>query len=625
MTKQEIYETIDLTKILDDIEQGKALSMSLPNDGYLFMDRPLPFLCVYRLPSEGLDHIRHKLDGTEASYLVVPGEFREVHRDLLQRIAEKLSDKFGAFLILEMWTSPPDAGAPLYPAIEIMGPADQMPGTVKGFKEALEEINFSIGRLQVTATDSPYRHPPGMRPLLDKEDMKTHGILLLGMEIKAFFVNPETNEPYPIYLRSFRRQMSQALKKAFFNFIRLQTTYEVIHFHRLGTTSIDEKVWEIDREIISIANRFRFLWLVTPTNSQEAWEDFQQNKCLVDPVFHYRMMPVNPERIKRDLYNICVEDVSDPTLAYFFRDKREELVKMLNMLSDRNTPDFLHSSMQVYGGVSEELLDIAQGMLTAIPVDRPQEDTEYVDAAAFLQRSQEELAYLQEQYPELEGEAKISKDVSGIMVSQGTLYISDNYRIRRKRMEALIQHEIGTHVLTYWNGRAQPLHQLYSGVPGYESLQEGLAVLSEFLVGGLTNARLRILAARVVSVRMMTDGASFCETYSLLINKYQFSQKQAFNISTRVYRGGGLTKDAVYLRGLIEVLKYLREGNDLELLLIGKIRPDYLPLIQELITRDILRSAPLRPRYLKEPNEGVQNRLKQLRKGANVFSLINHL
>lgn len=624
MTTIEKYKSIDQSAALEDIVNSRAISMGLPKGGYLFMDRPLPYLCVYRLPSEGLDHIRYKLDGTEASYLVIPGEFTKEHRELLLKIAETLSAKFGAFLVLEIWTSEPDRQSAIDPAINMIGPSDHMPGTVEGFVDALSEIKFSIGGLKVEVTDSPYRHPPGMRALLKKEELKKYGILSLGMEIKSFFINPETGEPYPIYLRSFRRQLSKSLKKAFFNFIRLQTTYEVIDFHRLGTTQIDDKVWEIDREIVSIGSQFRFLWLVTPTNSQEAWEQFEKCKFQKDPVFHYRIMPVNPEKIKRDLYNICIEDVQDPTLAYFFRDKREELVKMLNMLSDRNTPNFLYSSLQVYGGVNDELLDIAQGMLTAIPVKKDGSCPEYVDAHTFLARALEEMDYFREQYPQLEGRAELRDDVSGIMVSQGTLYISKNYRVRKQRVEALIQHEVGTHVLTYWNGMAQPLHQLHSGVPGYESLQEGLAVLSEYLVGGLTNARLRILAARVVSVKMMMDGASFRETFSLLVNKYNFSLKQSFNITMRVYRGGGFTKDAVYLRGLIEVLEYLQEGHDLESLLIGKIRPDYLPLIQELITRDILRSAPLRPRYLKEPDQEVQQRLQNLREGANIFSLINH-
>src|SRR5690606_7161357 len=132
---------------------------------------------------------------------------------------------------------------------------------------------------------------------------------------------------------------------------------------------------------------------------------------------------------------------------------------------------------------------------------------------------------------ELETRVEINPNVVGLMVSQGVLYIGKNATIAEDRVEALIQHEVGTHVLTYFNGKAQPLRQLYSGVPGYEELQEGLAVLSEYLVGGLDAARLRKLAARVVAINAMIKKESFIYTFDMLVDKYNFSHYTAFNIT----------------------------------------------------------------------------------------------
>ena len=69
----------------------------------------------------------------------------------------------------------------------------------------------------------------------------------------------------------------------------------------------------------------------------------------------------------------------------------------------------------------------------------------------------------------------------------------------------------------------------------------------------------------------------------------------------RIYRGGGLTKDAVYLRGLLQILKYLREGGELEPLFVGKIASAHLPLLAELSLRQIIKPPALRPRYLENP------------------------
>jgi uncharacterized protein (TIGR02421 family) len=183
-----------------------------------------------------------------------------------------------------------------------------------------------------------------------------------------------------------------------------------------------------------------------------------------------------------------------------------------------------------------------------------------------------------------------------------------------------LQHEIGTHVLTYYNGKAQPLKLFYTGVPGYEELQEGLAVFSEYITGGLTYNRMRILAARVLIVDQLISGSSFVQSFSLLVDKYHFSKKSAYLIVMRIYRGGGLTKDAVYLKGLLNLIDYIKKGKSLEALLIGKIRQDYLPIVQELVHRNILVKSPILPRYL---DAIYQSKIDEVKKNGNIFNMIH--
>ena len=87
----------------------------------------------------------------------------------------------------------------------------------------------------------------------------------------------------------------------------------------------------------------------------------------------------------------------------------------------------------------------------------------------------------------------------------------------------------------------------------------------------------------------------------------------------RVHRGGGLTKDAVYLRGLEWLLQYLGNGGDLEPLWIGKIGLRHIPIIQELRWRKVLSSAPLTPRFLHELS--ARERMAKLQAGATVMDL----
>jgi hypothetical protein len=139
-------------------------------------------------------------------------------------------------------------------------------------------------------------------------------------------------------------------------------------------------------------------------------------------------------------------------------------------------------------------------------------------------------------------------------------------------------------------------------------------------VGGLNRPRLRLLAARVLAVRNLVDGASFVDTFRELTQTHRFDRRTAFTVTLRVYRGGGLTKDALYLRGLSRMFQYLREDNPLDPLFIGKIDARHIPLIQELRWRKVLKPAPLVPKYLSRP--AVVARLGALREGMTVLDLI---
>jgi hypothetical protein len=88
----------------------------------------------------------------------------------------------------------------------------------------------------------------------------------------------------------------------------------------------------------------------------------------------------------------------------------------------------------------------------------------------------------------------------------------------------------------------------------------------------------------------------------------------------RVHRGGGLTKDAVYLMGLLELLKYLREGGDVQRLFVGKMAAEHIPIIEELRLRKILKPIPLRPTFLDDPL-GAQ-RLAKAQAGIDVLELV---
>jgi hypothetical protein len=81
-----------------------------------------------------------------------------------------------------------------------------------------------------------------------------------------------------------------------------------------------------------------------------------------------------------------------------------------------------------------------------------------------------------------------------------------------------------------------------------------------------------------------------------------------------------LTKDAIYLRGLVGILDYLRDGGDLDILFVGKIAAEHVPIIRELHRRKVLRPPALRPRYLDRP-EAIDT-LRRVHGGMTVLDLL---
>jgi len=309
-------------------------------------------------------------------------------------------------------------------------------------------------------------------------------------------------------------------------------------------------------------------------------------------------------------------------MADLLRQQQDQLDRQITMIADRGSARFRYGGLQLYGTVNRSLLRQAEQLLDRIPAGaRESAKGGRVDTAAFVARAEEELAYLRRAHPPLKARVLVRDDVSGLIVSRGNLLVPANFTVAASRVEALLQHEIGTHVVTYHNGAVQRFRQLRNGLRGYEELQEGLAVLAEYLVGGLSRSRLRVLAARVVAVHRMIAGATFVDVFRELDRTYRFSQQTAFMITMRVFRGGGQPKDAVYVRGLVGLLKHLSVGGALEPLFVGKIALEHLPVMNELEWRQVLVPPPLTPRYLGRPDASA--RLERLRAGVSLIDLVS--
>ena len=614
------------------LEENKRVRRKLPLWGRVHIDRQLPFLCVYRKPKGRTDTGTQKLLFGEASYVTASGSasfYPGVHK-LIKQIAETQTKYFGRMLIVEIWTgyendeSQKQEAQESKPLFTIHATSNKdIRSIAEEFESSLKHIKLQKKNVEAVIKDVDSVAPAGLKPLFTLKELKKYDIDFIGLEINPIYRNKKTGTVYPLILRILHRSLARVLKQNFFKYSKHYTQLKAPHFLSMGRRAVVKSLWEIDDKLADVSNAFSMLLAVTPINTDAAFVAFKRSKFQSIPKFKYSPIPVDPSLLKRALHNIPLERIEDPVLSFIFRQQLDDIDRRLTLLTDRNTSKFLYGSMQIFGGVKNWIFDISVELLRTLPPKiRKDLKQGIVSAEEFVLFAEDEIQYYKNLDENFNASVEIKDNLNGLMVSKGKLLVGTNAHIPRSRVKALIQHEIGTHLLTYYNGKAQPFKQLYVGLASYDELQEGLAVLSEFLVGGLNGSRMRLLAARVVAVRRLIDGATFVDIFRELHSVFGFDTKTAFTITMRVCRGGGLTKDATYLKGLLRLMKYLKEGGDFNTLYIGKFNSDHIPFINELKYRKILKPAHVLPRYIDDIS--FQEKLLRLRDGINLQDLIEH-
>lgn len=168
-------------------------------------------------------------------------------------------------------------------------------------------------------------------------------------------------------------------------------------------------------------------------------------------------------------------------------------------------------------------------------------------------------------------------------------------------LEQLLQHEVFVHSLTALNGRAQTnLTSLSLSAPRTTATQEGLATFAELVTGVIDINRMERIALRIKAIQAALDGADFFDVFRLFLD-YGQPETESYSSAVRVFRGvpltGGhaFTKDAVYMRGLIEIHTFFRWA----------LKSGRIDLIKQLFVGRL--TLPDLLRFDADPNESVIN------------------
>lgn len=611
--------------IIDEIEQevtelisaGRPIRRDLPDGGRLHIDRPLPFLCVH-VGSEPV--AARDVVSSNASYLITADTSLAV--DICSVVSRKLTNHCHAFLLLDVGELEKDRfltdDAPILPAFEIAvaaGNSAPERAAMEAFTEAAvsRESKYRTPRIEKLRQSTGKPALSGLAP----------GAGILTVRFAPVYRIPGRDAVYPELRDRVVGNMVDSGLRAVAAYVDASGLEAPASHRALGRRAFVDAVGRADRAMDKVASAFDFLLAVTPINSEIAWAEFEASGYGQAPRLLYRPLAFEVSEQKRKLFAVSLDQFEDPLLTTLYLEKQQELDLQLSMISARETPRFVELGRAIYGTVEPELLRVATEILERKPIRdmAGKRRSPVIDCNTVATAARAMIGEYRAMHSGFNASVEIRGDLpAGLLVSANRLLVSRSTMMPADRLAALLGHEIGVHLLTYYNGSAQGLRILSSGLSGYEGMQEGLAVLAEYLTGGMTAERLQLLAARVVACDAMLKGADFPQTFRLLTVDHGLDKQRAFNVVLRVYRGGGLAKDAIYLRGLLQVLRHLKEGGSLTPFWMGKISAEHLAAVEELRARGLLKPPVIQPTFLSA--DAVRQRLKKAMAGLSPMDMI---
>ncbi|GGO81225.1 N-formylglutamate amidohydrolase [Marinobacterium nitratireducens] len=428
-----------------------------------------------------------------------------------------------------------------------------------------------------------------------------HGsALTIPIEIQKVFLDPGSGQPYPMVVNALQHGLHEVLFETTADASR---TFPGRSLRRndLLPAELPPEVLLVDRELKKLARGLETLLYINPINMPGEQRRFLKSQGRQAPRFRYRQLRIDPYAHREKLYRLPVDAIRDPSLRQLYRQVIDALAERIDLLVSIGTDSFLYNSLRYYGEPTPGELANARFLLHA--ADRPEElNGEELNSKEMVPRFQQ----LANDWG-LKCKVELSdRLVAAAMVNNGrkALLVRRSAKVSPVELHALAHHELGVHMTTSLNAKLQPLEVFSLGLPGATHTQEGLAIFSEYLSGNLTLKRLQSLALRVISVDLMIRYGDFCRTWRTLVEDYDVDREEAFRICTRVHRGGGFTKDHLYLSGFRDALQLYR-SRDIRGLFIGKTGFEFIDLIDDLLARELLTPPKHLPICLEQPGQSA--------------------
>ncbi|MBT8287058.1 MAG: DUF1704 domain-containing protein [Flavobacteriaceae bacterium] len=342
-----------------------------------------------------------------------------------------------------------------------------------------------------------------------------------------------------------------------------------------------QSLFEIDANLNRLVKKIELLNYVNPLNIEQEKKQFFSSKYNYEPQYKYPKIKFNGYKLHRLFFSQRLERIEDDDIRKLYEDviyDHSSLIECVETIGQGKR--FYYNSLKSFGSPTDPDIDNAEFILRF-------DDSEFNEDMLPMYDAREAKEYFEafsKRY-DFKYDIVFSHNIAAAAMVRNntqTLILRKNHKFSKNQLEVLANHEIGVHMVTSFNACDQPLKIFFNGIPNTVETQEGLAVYSEYMSGCLTLTRLKELAYRVIAVDSLRRGYNFSGTFDLLFSQYKLNREKAFSITQRVHRGGGFTKDHLYLSGLRTIYNYAKSGGDLDILLVGKMAIEYLDVVKKL-------------------------------------------
>lgn len=370
-------------------------------------------------------------------------------------------------------------------------------------------------------------------------------------------------------------------------------------------TVVREVPRTLDALLVALCAEARILPAITPLNAKSERERLIASLLRGEmpiPAWQYANRPVS--RRAYDFLKEARELTAEVELSELYQSRLDELELDLAILHAIPEGRHVRALSARRFGTGAETLPTESGIVETRAVARhildtvaDEPDTSFVAAdgdgdrvtASSLVRAVAHAANLP---VEVRVEPRLA---AAAATGDRSIFLADRAFGAREAVRVAV-HEVLAHLTAAANGRTQPLRIVELGTANSFADQEGVALYFEWKSGYFDGHRMRVLAARVIACDRLHAGASFGDVARELVREESFSAADAVAIAERAFRGGGVARDAGYLRGLVRV-RHAVESNQatLDELRMGRVGLADLPCLREAQRKGVVRTPSFTP------------------------------